>query len=485
MIDSLGSLMTWLAEHSVAAAWLLASLQLALMALAAGTVSRFCKRSVGLRYSTWLAAVLLALPLLPAHWLVGGWPVAIAQPGPAPESDTGLARPELDRHVAADHAHQAMRAYASSHEVEPAEETMLPQSAAGPSEDAGSAIEPAIQATGQRLPPATQASDGPVQRPLRASQIIPWLWTLLVGIYALGVFSLLLRMLTGAMRLKHLANSGRELRGDALAVLQSVAEQIGLARTPVARVCPTLSMPLTYGVRRATVLLPADFEAWPAGEQRSVLLHELAHVARRDTLGQLASKVMRAMYWFHPASWMIDRQMAVARELATDQRVLQTGISGSRYAEDLVAVIERLSLRTPVQAEPFSCAVSMSASPADFEDRVMHILQSDWAPSLASRLLQKCIIAAMLCLAIATTVRLQLVEAPAALADSPAAENAADNTADSEVADDTQAATPAGAQNAAAAGQMPTDASDFIERVRDCEVLTVSGEKHGPFITVS
>lgn len=303
---------------------------------------------------------------------------------------------------------------------------------------------------------------------------------LVSGIYAIGAFALLLRMLTGAVRLKRLANSGRGLGEDASALLQSVAEQMSLARTPVARVCPSLAMPLTYGVCRATVLLPADFEAWPAGEQRSVLLHELAHVARRDTLGQFASKIMRAMYWFHPASWVIDRQLAVARELATDQRVLQSGISGSRYAEDLVAVIERLSLRTQVKTESYSCAVSMSAGPADFEDRVMHILQSDSAPSLASRLHQKCIIVAMLCLAIATTVRLQLVEAPAALAGSPpaqnAADNSADNTADGEVTDDTKAATPAGAQNAAAAGQMSTDASDLIERVRVKGRVLIDGQ---------
>lgn len=167
MIDSLGSLMTWLAEHSVAAAWLLASLQIALMALAAGTVSRFCKRSVGLRYSTWLAAVLLALPLLPAHWLVGGWPVAIEQAGPAPESDTILPRPELDRRVTIDHSHQAMPAYASSREVEPLEEPMLPRSAAALSEGAGSAIEPAMQATGQPQSLATPAADEPVQAPVR------------------------------------------------------------------------------------------------------------------------------------------------------------------------------------------------------------------------------------------------------------------------------------------------------------------------------
>jgi beta-lactamase regulating signal transducer with metallopeptidase domain len=45
------------------------------------------------------------------------------------------------------------------------------------------------------------------------------------------------------------------------------------------------------------------------------LLHELAHIARRDCLTQLRASVVAALYWPHPGAWWLARRLRIEREL--------------------------------------------------------------------------------------------------------------------------------------------------------------------------
>src|SRR6266446_10223126 len=58
------------------------------------------------------------------------------------------------------------------------------------------------------------------------------------------------------------------------------------------------AMPMAWGVFRPVILLPAEAAEWPAERLRVVLLHELAHVARRDVLTLAMAEFSVAMYWF-------------------------------------------------------------------------------------------------------------------------------------------------------------------------------------------
>ena len=62
-------------------------------------------------------------------------------------------------------------------------------------------------------------------------------------------------------------------------------------------------MPMAAGYLRPTVALPAEADAWPDERVTSVLLHELAHIRRRDCLTQLAASTTCALYWMNPLAW--------------------------------------------------------------------------------------------------------------------------------------------------------------------------------------
>jgi beta-lactamase regulating signal transducer with metallopeptidase domain len=134
-------------------------------------------------------------------------------------------------------------------------------------------------------------------------------------------------------------------------------------------VSPQATMPMTWGTRRPVVMLPADADAWPEERRRVVLLHELAHVARRDCLTQMLASVVCAVYWFHPGAWYAARRLRVERERASDDRVLAAGTPGHTYAAHLLEVAR--AFRSVGISAPM--AVSM-ARPSQLEGRLLAVL---------------------------------------------------------------------------------------------------------------
>jgi beta-lactamase regulating signal transducer with metallopeptidase domain len=67
-------------------------------------------------------------------------------------------------------------------------------------------------------------------------------------------------------------------------------------------------LPLTFGAIAPTIIVPASADEWTADRRWAVLLHELAHVARRDCLVQRIAAFTCALYWPHPGVWWAARR---------------------------------------------------------------------------------------------------------------------------------------------------------------------------------
>lgn len=207
-------------------------------------------------------------------------------------------------------------------------------------------VQPAARATARTpavtaLPPSlgttvTSGRSNPAPREPGAGVWLVVAWAtglvLVLGLYGAGV-----------LRVARIARHARPLGSSEWLDLQSsLAAGLGL-RTPVRLVAaPGPAMPMTWGTRRPVILLPADAEQWTETRRRHVLLHELAHVARRDCLTQFVAVCACAVYWFHPLVWLAARRLRIERERACDDRVLSAGATPSAYAEQLLEIARTL-----------------------------------------------------------------------------------------------------------------------------------------------
>lgn len=128
----------------------------------------------------------------------------------------------------------------------------------------------------------------------------------------------------------------RDEEGRGLAV--AVAAELGIDRRIRWRVDATAHTPWAWGLFHPTVAVPPEFAEWTEAEQRGALVHELAHIVRRDTLSALLAHLGCAVYWFQPLAWLAARGVRREAELACDDRVLLAGCERTSYAAQLLAL---------------------------------------------------------------------------------------------------------------------------------------------------
>lgn len=106
---------------------------------------------------------------------------------------------------------------------------------------------------------------------------------------------------------------------------------------------PSPKTAMTWGVFRPTILLPMDSATWTSHRMEMILLHELAHVRRKDFVSQVLTEIACAIYWFNPLVWQSAHAMREDAELAADDAVIQSGIRPTDYATELLQLAANLS----------------------------------------------------------------------------------------------------------------------------------------------
>jgi len=184
------------------------------------------------------------------------------------------------------------------------------------------------------------------QAPSNRASWIPILW-------AVGALAVLGRLAAGMIRLEWLKRRARRVEpSSGVACLES----------------DRISMPMTSGVFRPVILLPASRKNWSSDRLRLVLAHEGIHVQQHDCLFQIVMQIACALYWFHPLVWFAAARLRIERERACDDGVLRLGVHGPEYAGHLLELARTLQ----PSATP-SFAVAM-AQPSNLENRLVALL---------------------------------------------------------------------------------------------------------------
>jgi TonB family protein len=203
---------------------------------------------------------------------------------------------------------------------------------------------------------------------------VVWLWMS-------GALLALVPVVTGAFAARRIARRAAPLRDNGWSeLLGEIATPRRRLRLPQLLISSEVLAPLTCGVMRPRILLPAAAREWNAHRRRAVLLHELAHIERRDVATQLVVHIIAALWWFQPLVWLLRRGLRAESEMACDASALGSGLRPSEYAAELLGIAQGMQ---GIQgwARLSSAGISMART-ADLEARLRLVLNPQ-APFLS------------------------------------------------------------------------------------------------------
>lgn len=139
---------------------------------------------------------------------------------------------------------------------------------------------------------------------------------------------------------------------------------------------------------KVRVLLPSTLVAeMDAGELRCVLVHELAHIRRRDHLVRWLEWLACTAFWWNPVAWWARRKLRAAEELCCDALALASSqISPRAYARSLLRAIDLVSDHRSATAPAFASTAHGRERVNSLEQRFRMIVADTPSPSLPVRL---------------------------------------------------------------------------------------------------
>ena len=188
---------------------------------------------------------------------------------------------------------------------------------------------------------------------LRPAITIPGRWALFVFLaWALGASVAMMRLAAGLWRLRRLRGSCTPIvAADLDPAVRKTVEAIGASGSVISNSISNLitiatsecvRVPAAIGFWKRTIVLPAwTLRELPAQDLNVILLHEFAHLRRWDDWTNLIQKIVRALFFFHPAVWWIEKRISVEREMACDDAVLAETANPHGYAKCLVSLLEK------------------------------------------------------------------------------------------------------------------------------------------------
>lgn len=221
------------------------------------------------------------------------------------------------------------------------------------------------------MAPPLSAPVVPHQLPTAAVPAAPHelLWsTLGVFLWLGGAVIVLVPLFLGIRRVRALYRHSVVPSEELGPVIENTLVSLPVSRPVSVRVASAthpVSVPMTWGWYRPSILLPAAAEGWTTEQVRATLLHELAHILRADWLVQMGLHLTCAFYWWHPLVWWAARQTREESERACDDFALNAGIASADYAAHLVAVVRALHSGTGTAG-----ATIAMAQPGGMERRV-------------------------------------------------------------------------------------------------------------------
>ncbi len=119
------------------------------------------------------------------------------------------------------------------------------------------------------------------------------------------------------------------------------------------RLSDRVNAPCAVGFLRPAILIPGWLWSRLSTEElRQIVVHETAHLRRRDDWTNLLQKLALVAFPLNPALYWMERRLCLEREVACDDAVLATTASAAKYAACLAGLAEKRLLRRSALLAP-------------------------------------------------------------------------------------------------------------------------------------
>lgn len=209
---------------------------------------------------------------------------------------------------------------------------MLEPAPAAVVEEAVAVEEPTVEvlrtSDAEPWPEITSVSKTTVQPLAPAAVAVTPPWSVkkkLSFVWLCGVAAVLSVMVALHLRLqRRIRRDASEAFCEVSAVLEEACCLAGVHRAPRLLVTDAVRAPSLFGILRPVILLPRQVAAGrDAAALKLILLHELAHLKRRDLWAQILSSCVIALHWFNPLVWIAARRLRAEAEMAADAHALR------------------------------------------------------------------------------------------------------------------------------------------------------------------
>lgn len=152
-------------------------------------------------------------------------------------------------------------------------------------------------------------------------------------------------------------------------------------------VSPSISSPVTIGIIKPVILLPANDERYAASE--GVIHHELKHIVNQDGLFRFLTFVIVAMEWYNPLAYYLVRENMAVSEMLCDEAAVK-GMSKEEmvnYMECIIAAVDRSQNKKLI-------AATLGTSKSLTEERMKRIMGKNskkiWKKGMAVGIMVSC-----------------------------------------------------------------------------------------------
>ncbi|NNM84649.1 MAG: hypothetical protein HKL96_02670 [Phycisphaerales bacterium] len=200
-----------------------------------------------------------------------------------------------------------------------------------------------------------------------------WLATILpaalVIAYLAGCAFMAMRLVLGHCKLSRLINRSANPPAEILEMWHDLAARASQSRVRLL-VAPGIASAMTFGVRKAVVVIPEDLcHEHFRKHLRFVLQHELVHVRRRDALTGLAAAIAGVLFFYQPLFWLARRHIRRCQEFTADRMA-----AGKALRSDYAAcLLDLVKLHVGPVGQTMG-ASGVLASRSDFYARMQRLL---------------------------------------------------------------------------------------------------------------